>query len=402
MYATNGLSDLLGISADELNGKSFYYCIQENCLQEAVKCLESAKANDSIAYLRFWFRDPRIDYAIDHDDTMSEAHSSDDDDGGVDLDTRMDTDSSDYHAVSDHSCSKSRSSAEGGARISQNGRAAEHRGSMEPNSRSSSGNSTDLGDNAADFMFDEPPTAHSSSSEMSLGSAGHLQNVSGQPVQSRGRQIELEAVVSCTSDGLVVVLRGARPLLSHTILPSHQAAEPVYTNGLFASPWATQPIIPQTRQHNNGYNNRPHQPSPDPSTAILSGPQTSDFMQSIREVAVFAWALTGINGSLDQYSRGTASGESQPPGGLPVWDPHGNAGLRRESSKSRNVSPGQADPNPYWPHMERHGVDLWDAQSRVRHWSGTQNLLSMAPTTLSPSQRQEELAAAAARRRLWR
>ena len=55
MYATNGLTDTLGISADELIGKSFYYCIQENYLQDAVNCVERAKANDSIAYLRFWF-----------------------------------------------------------------------------------------------------------------------------------------------------------------------------------------------------------------------------------------------------------------------------------------------------------------------------------------------------------
>jgi hypothetical protein len=44
-------------------------------------------------------------------------------------------------------------------------------------------------------------------------------------------------------------------------------------------------------------------------------------MNTIREVAVFAWSLTGINGSLAQYSRGTPSGESQPPGGMPIWDP---------------------------------------------------------------------------------
>ena len=401
MYATDGLSNLLGISADELNGKSFYYCIQENCLQEAVKCLESAKANDSIAYLRFWFRDPRIDYATDHDDTMSEAHSSDDDDGGVDLNTRMDTDSSDYNAPSNHSDPKSSSSMEGGTSVLQNGRVAEERTFVEPNSRSSSGNSTDLGENAADFMFDEPPTAHSSSSDMSLGSAGHSQNVSDQAAQSRDRQIEIEAVVSCTSDGLVVVLRAARPFLSHTIRPSHQAPEPVYTNGLFASPWATQPIIPSTPQ-NNGYHYQPYQPSPDPSTATFAGPQTNDFMQSIREVAVFAWALTGINGSLDQYSRGTASGESQPPGGLPIWDPHGTVGLTHESLKSRDISPGRADPNPYWPSMERRGVEAWDAQSRIRHWSGTQNLLSIPPTITSPLQRQEELAAAAAARRTSR
>ncbi|MCJ1284511.1 hypothetical protein MMC26_003844 [Xylographa opegraphella] len=401
MYATDGLSSLLGISSQELNGKSFYYCIQENCLQEAVKCLESAKANDSIAYLRFWYRDPRIDYATDHDDAMSETHSSDDDDGGVDLNTRMDTDSSDFNASSDHSYSKSRSSAEGGASIVQNGSANGHRGSMEPNSRSSSGNSTDLGDNAADFMFDEPPTAHSSSSDMSLGSGTHSQNHPQQPIQPQGPHIELEAVVSCTSDGLVVILRAARPLLSHSMRPSHQAAEPVYANGLFASPWAEQPILPQAHQH-NGYNHRAYQPSPGLSAATLSGPQPGDFMQSIREVAVFAWALTGINGSMDQYSRGTASGESQPPGGLPIWDPHGKTGDRRRSFKGGDVCSGQIDPSPYWPSMDRNGVEAWDAQSRVRHWSGTQNLLSTAPPAHSSPQSEDELAAAAARRTLWR
>jgi hypothetical protein len=45
------------------------------------------------------------------------------------------------------------------------------------------------------------------------------------------------------------------------------------------------------------------------------------FMQSIRDVAVFAWALTGINGCLTEYARGTPVGESQPPDGFPIWNP---------------------------------------------------------------------------------
>lgn len=47
-------------------------------------------------------------------------------------------------------------------------------------------------------------------------------------------------------------------------------------------------------------------------------------MAAIRDVAVFAWSLTGINGSLVSHARGEPKGESLPPGGLPVWDP--NAG----------------------------------------------------------------------------
>ncbi|KAJ5974172.1 hypothetical protein N7481_011382 [Penicillium waksmanii] len=58
MYATSGVQDILGLSPRQLVSKSFFYCIQEECLRDAVRCLEGAKANDSIAYLRFWFRNP--------------------------------------------------------------------------------------------------------------------------------------------------------------------------------------------------------------------------------------------------------------------------------------------------------------------------------------------------------
>ena len=54
--------------------------------------------------------------------------------------------------------------------------------------------------------------------------------------------------------------------------------------------------------------------------AFPLAPAQSAFMQSIRDVAVFAWALVGINGSLADYSVGKPVGESQPPNGFPVWD----------------------------------------------------------------------------------
>lgn len=88
MYATSAVSSILGISPEQVKHKSFYECIQENCLPEAIRCLESAKANDSIAYLRFWFRDPsRGDEDTDEDrhDTTTESSDSD---GGVSLSPR--------------------------------------------------------------------------------------------------------------------------------------------------------------------------------------------------------------------------------------------------------------------------------------------------------------------------
>ena len=328
MYATNGLADIVGIPAQELNGRSFYYCIQENCLREAVKCLESAKANDSIAYLRFWFRDPRLDDQVDHDEHMSDGHSSgDDDDGGVHLSEIMDHDGSDNAITSDSSM---RSSVERDQGL-RNGF------SLDINSRSSSGNSTDLDPNSNDAIFDQPAGGPTRTSSVSTTDERTSPEASAFIPDSS--HIELEAVVSCTSDGLVVVLRRARVTIPHLSQTASEAEAHPYANGFFASPWATDPILPNAR-------NTPSQKLPDrlqPSSALprhptasrseaaaVHGPPTEDFMASIREVAVFAWALTGINGSLAQYTHGTPTGESQPPDGLPVWEPPPNAGTNAE------------------------------------------------------------------------
>ena len=323
MYATNGLTDIIGIPASDLCGKSFYYCIQENCLRDAVKCLESAKANDSIAYLRFWFRDPRQDNQIDHDEHMSDGHSSgDEDDGGVHLSELMDHEPSETAIYSDSSTSM-RSSVE---------RDQNHNHPIDPNSRTSSGHSTDLGANNEEAIFDQPEGPQQSrTSSISTPDDSRSSNVSWSRENS---QIELEAVVSCTSDGLVVILRRAKPAVCHMPQPLGAAQHP-YANGCFASPWASDPILPNTQDrlhyslpHLQQPSRQPIHPTAGEANAAASrGPASEDFMNTIRDVAVFAWALTGINGSLERYGRGTPSGESQPPGGLPVWDPNSSAGI---------------------------------------------------------------------------
>ncbi|KAL8907193.1 MAG: hypothetical protein Q9207_001559 [Kuettlingeria erythrocarpa] len=344
MYATNGLADILGITAEELNGKSFYYCIQENCLKEAVKCLESAKANDSIAYLRFWFRDPRQDEPSDRDEQMTDANSSgDEDEGGVHLNEMMDEDGSE-HAVTSGS-SGDRSSTERSSLEPPNHYS--HHDSMDPNSRSSSGNSTDLGGNSNDAIFDHPAAAQSSSSSFSLPTPER-------DMQSfRQCQIELEAVVSCTSDGLVVILRKARPTIPQISGPGAHPVEHPYTNGLFASPWATDPIMPhpqqrplysqQGQQQQLGFDLRaPKEPTGIPTVEGPAG--STDFMNTIRDVAVFAWALTGINGSLAQYSRGKPTGESQPPDGLPIWKGGSSNGSGTEWSNGHHSYLNESTP----------------------------------------------------------
>ncbi|KAL9587011.1 MAG: hypothetical protein Q9212_000539 [Teloschistes hypoglaucus] len=344
MYATNGLADILGITAEELNGKSFYYCIQENCLKEAVKCLESAKANDSIAYLRFWFRDPRRDDHADRDERMTDANSSgDEDDGGVHLSELMDEDGSEHAMTSDSSVAPFSANQSRSGQESQNN-------SMDPNSRSSSGNSTDLGDNSNEAMFDRPVTTDSPASSFSLPTPER-------DMQSfRQCQIELEAVVSCASDGLVVVLRKARPTIPQTAGSRAEPVEHPYTNGLFASPWAHDPLVPHPQQRPMYAQQNHYRPDGRlRSTATEAGiptveppPTQTDLMNTIREVAVFAWALTGINGSLAQYSRGKPLGESQPPDGLPIWNagpvnaPE-DQGVNGQYRHMSGTAPGQTD-----------------------------------------------------------
>lgn len=330
MFATSGVSTILGLSPEQLTGKSFYYCIAENCLPEAVKCLESAKANDSIAYLRFWYRDPTQANSRPPSEVMRDAsESEEEEEGGVRLGSverssvemrdpsQTDSRPSLSHAnssdafppIPDTNADIPHLSASDGSQMNEN-LGLSHADST----RSSSGHSTDLGGNANDAIFDPPAMLRSTSSYT--------------PVEE-DPAVEIEAVVSCTSDGLMVILRRAQPLVPQAL---SDGDAPYYRNGLFASPWAPEPVMPQEMQ----------QATAAPQLSFPSGgpqPVESGFMAAIRDVAVFAWSLTGINGSLSQYSRGSPSGESTPPGGLPIWDPDAP---RNEANEAYNGFSGSA------------------------------------------------------------
>ncbi|KAH6612145.1 hypothetical protein C7974DRAFT_91912 [Boeremia exigua] len=292
MYATSGIEQIVGISGEEMKGRSFYYCIAVNCLTEAVRCLESAKGNDSIAYMRFMFRDPRqedppeMTSSESEDDEMTDVTSDEDESvaGGVRL----------------------------GGQSSSSGRASgyhsngSHWNSEEPplNHRTESGDSAPRADTHLG-VFDEQPRRHSS-----MSSAG------GSPSVHQNEDIELEAVISCTTDGLVVCLRRARPMLPGA-MPVTQPAQQY--SGIYAAPWASQPVFHPAPQQMPPYPLGAQHPA-----MLSSGPSMqfqNAFMQSIRDVAVFAWALTGINGSLAAFARGKPKGESQPPDGFPIWNP---------------------------------------------------------------------------------
>ncbi|CAG8973842.1 hypothetical protein HYALB_00005587 [Hymenoscyphus albidus] len=320
MYATSAVESILGLTVDELQDRSFYACIQENCLPEALRCLESAKSNDSIAYLRFWYRDPRTDDE-DLEEGMREASaSSDSDDGGVDLRENMDVDTD---GTGESSEAQRGSTASGERRLG--GHLARER--LMNNSRTSSGeSSTDLDRSSSGAVFDRAGAA-SSSSTSSIGTshAGSGPSPHTQRPRPGPPPFEIEAVISCTSDGLVVVLRRARVPIP-----------PQSSGGVCAAPWGVDAI-------------RPHAPP--------SGPPMEDFMAAIQEIAVFAWALTGINGNIAAYGRGNPRGEAQPPGGLPIWDPYAeptpdyqppeNQAQRRWVEHDRNNAPIDESKTPY-------------------------------------------------------
>lgn len=294
MFATGGVANVLGIRAEQLIGQSFYFCIAENCLSDAVRCLERAKANDSIAYLRFWFRNPLLEENRSPNVSLSDGQISDEDenDGGVRT-IRPEAGSD----VAVESSESSRSETHDDPRP-----ARLHTTYEEENSRSSSGNGTDFGQRAPGTAFDTPAVQRSRSS-ISPADLARL-NL---------ERIEVEAVVSCSSDGLVVILRRARPLIPQAV----DATEPInYDQGVFAAPWAFEPTEAEV-PFGGGV----------PARASSPGTESepTPVMSAIRDVAAFAWSLTGINGALVELANGKPSGEAQPPGGLPIWDPSANA-----------------------------------------------------------------------------
>ncbi|KAG8630581.1 hypothetical protein KVT40_002200 [Elsinoe batatas] len=296
MYATSGIEEILGIPSGALQGKSFYYCIAENCLPDAIRCLEQAKGNDSIAYLRFWYREPRS-----QDPTSAHQSAAEESDEDMTTDTSVDQDVAggvQLSIESNHSESSNPLESDSSMDIDTE---------EEPQSRTSSGDSLNPTETHEGIF------GNSRESESSASSA---------PVspEQQAPAIELEAVISCASDGLVVCLRRARPMVPP---PTHRPSQPMYANGLFAAPWADEPMVPPLDARPQFGPPTTFAPSLGPQAAQAhrpsGGPDPNDFMNAIREQAIFAWALTGINGSLQRFGTGVPRGESVPTSGLPVW-----------------------------------------------------------------------------------
>ncbi|KAL1952539.1 hypothetical protein VTO42DRAFT_5072 [Malbranchea cinnamomea] len=189
IYATSNTAALLGVPPAQLLSKSFYYCVEECCLRDAIQCIESSKASDSVAYLRFWFRNPVDDNLEGDQGSTAQGDTSDD----------------------DHSPVSTRSSAQ-------------------------------------DSLFSIPPARDSRA-----GGAC---------------PVEVEAVVSCSSDGLIVVLRRAAGPVPENV---QQSGHPVY--------------VPSSRPSSAGSSQLGGNSKPLPTN--LGGPDVEALVASIRQATLF-------------------------------------------------------------------------------------------------------------------
>ncbi|KAK4112150.1 hypothetical protein N656DRAFT_710423 [Canariomyces notabilis] len=310
MYATDVVTQILGLSPGDLVDRPFYDCIQPNCLEEAERCLESAKANESIAYLRFWYKDPRVDLN-DTDNEEEEVDESDDE--------------------SDQSSSSSETQSEVDFKEPQSGY------------------------DGMDVDGDHGPEPGAAAEDMGGGRSGERpgsrSRVGSLNGSTRDPQVpqtfELEAVVSCTSDGLVVVLRRARPPIPDP-QPTVAPAAINYENGLFAAPWGYRPIKPYISPELLYTFRPPLLPEYMPlreGIKAAGGPPLDQLMRSIRDVAVFAWAVTGINGTLATYGHGRPRMGAQPADGLPIWQPDSGSTVY-QSPRDRTSSLGAGTESP--------------------------------------------------------
>lgn len=345
MYATTGVRDVLGLDPDQLTGKSFYYMINEECLQDSLKCLESAKSNDSIAYLRFRYRDPTQQPSRAHSVAMSDMESDEDEDGGVAIPgSRSSVSMRDSATPQPNGGAALVDGVHSSDAVPQldGVRSHDHENGVDgvnghhevENERSGSDQSMDRARAARDALFDREGEGYNSHSTNTTPDE-HVP--------------EIEAVISCTSDGLVVVLRKAHPLLPPSL---GDVSSPRYSNGVFASPWAQSPVMPP---HLRQTTTNPTMPFPS-----MADPEEAGFMAAIRDVAVFAWSLTGINGSLAEYAKGNPVDDATPPGGLPVWDPNATSGTYEDyngfSGSRHRPHDGMGDPR-YRSSDNSDGVD---------------------------------------------
>ena len=206
MYATNGVTSILGATPEQLKGKSMYEIVQGDCIPEAICRLEGVKANDSIAYLRFWRRVPCQDE--DFHEEMHEASQRND------LENRG-------SVIPDHMHVNADTVVESGDLThlallkSRNGEpstsTALNRSLDRP--RRVPGEGTALESDAAHATLSQGQASHSSTPSFLAPTTLCQRRQPPRFLRIDDKPNEIEAMISCTSDGLVVVLRAGRSAL---------------------------------------------------------------------------------------------------------------------------------------------------------------------------------------------
>lgn len=300
MFSTRAISSVLGIEIDEIAGNSFYDYVQDSCLDEAIRCLEAAKENDSITYLRFWSKDPR------RGEDMENRHGT-----TAESERRRGTrgencKSQTYPGVV--SLSK--------PYLLQSTYRISRRATCYTSERRLLSRNRNL---LKSIESELPLDRDGLEVELEVDDVG---TATQHPTMRSKPSIEMEAVVFCTSDGLVVVLRQARPPIPMLNPPRpHQQTR----GDISAAPWGQQ--IPQIRYMREPFPTRPlgdtrHMTAPLVGS-LEKGQEnaTSQLINSIRDVAVYAWTLVGTNPDISVHGPGISEARTISPKQQQVWPP---------------------------------------------------------------------------------
>lgn len=274
LYTTEAVTEMLGIHPRDMNGKSFLECIHEADIMRATDVIESAKDNNSIVYLRFRWRDPRGN-----------------------MDRRLNPRPNGFTNVANgNHLGSSRNG--NNLSLSTNGNWSEPNQNGTIGISSSNGNTDNYGNptesaaatnssaqngishisNGYEDSDEDTDNHCSDDGEDSDDEEGLLreEEVSYEVPHPPSGDTWVECVISCTSDGLVAVLRKSRSAVDSEV--------PTGSVPVAYAPWATQPIIPK-------------------DNAYVIHPEQADFMETIRQVAAFAWHCEPICTEIRQYKR---------------------------------------------------------------------------------------------------
>ncbi|BFZ53814.1 hypothetical protein PYCC9005_000845 [Savitreella phatthalungensis] len=255
MYASQAAQEVLGIDPHAVVGKSFWECVDRPALDGCIDAIDRAKQNDSVAYMRFGWRNP-----------FNPGSTS----GAAQVDSPVDT-PEDSHSGSDSPSVLSTVLSGGMSAVAAAAAAAAGTQTSAHSSRRAAS------------------TLSRSTREESTPSSTSREDVP---------QLDVEGILSCSSDGLILVLRRASPF--RTAAPS---------TGLFAVPWSTIPLY-----------------APPPSTDSAQ----SEMMDSIQQVGVFVWGLATNDEVVRLHARGTP-GE----GAVPSQPASSSSGTQVPGDRSR-------------------------------------------------------------------